>query len=481
MKKLIAIILLSLMLLPLVCCAGKIQPPAGEPAQPGASQKPTDPTAPGPAGTETAEPTGNETPGPEEPSVLPYRMHEPPLTYEEVYDPDTDYNNFYDRIMAALMETEDAYIFSGGQYLYYYDKTIGEGDVLCPKPECMHDYIRQNKECNAFVGSSRYAICMYIGQIYFTQVNGQVIELYRMNPDTSGREKLFTLEFGEGKTYDPNYAPQYAAVHRGKLYGWNVTHYVEAGEPKVHRYITCWDLETGEYEVIYEEEGGGLPYTFFFGDYVYIAVSDWLTEDTEDYETIYIEQTIKVLRYDTKTGKTETVLDTVSEDAPDIMTQTLYVASEDRVYITGYGEGDVQTIFNVANGELEEVLSFSFPGMISLFPDYIVAAGRRYDGTGDRDTRPVQIGIWDYEGNELFNGKVPLDDIFALEENLDKSSVGPFGIVANEGAFFIGYGMKLDVEVQDYERERTDMCCLVRYELSDGELIGTVLCVDNWE
>ncbi len=271
MKKLFTAIVALLMLLPLVCCSGKPQDANAAEPTPEPAENETQPP-------ETAGPAGNETQEPDGPSLLPYRMHEPPLTYEEVYDPYTDFDSLRAKTLSMrLIDTEDAYIFSSRLYLYYYDKATGDYDVLCPKPECMHDYIRQNKTCAGFMNAiSNEKYCSYMGQIYYLSYSGGNELLCRMNYDTSGRENLFMLEFGDDPDQGYRYDPNCMAIHRGKLYGWSNQNIVEVGEPMFMWSIVCWDLETHEFSVIYEEEdNGGYPCPFFFGDYVYFANTKW--------------------------------------------------------------------------------------------------------------------------------------------------------------------------------------------------------------
>ena len=466
MKKLIAIILLSLMLLPLVCCAGKIQPPAGESAQPAATQKPADSAAPGP-GEATAEPAPQG----------------PPKTYEEVYDPDTDFNNFFGggRPTIRMLETEDAYMFAGGgNYLCYYDKATGDSDVLCAKPDCEHDYIAKNKSCSGYVGSGPCQICTFMGQIYFLQLNGLKTDLCRMNPDTSGREKLFTLEF-DSDDARRLYSPQFMAIHRGKMYGWNSENFVEAGEP-VHKWaITCWDLETGEFSVVHEERSEGMPSLFFFGKYVYFANEERTTELTEDYEEILIDETITVRRYDTETGEIGTVIKKTIAPEALIDRTSICVLAEDKVYLVGadYTAGQ-STVYNVASGEIEEVMTLETDGRLSLLQNCMACYSRRYDRVQQDPNAPMHIAVWDYDGNKLFDGQVPLDTIFGLDERITRSRVGSFGFLSDGEVLFMAFSMSLSGEISDYERESDELTCLMRYDLVDGEFRETLLCVCKW-
>ena len=477
-KTVLSLVIAALMLLPLVCCAGKVQPPAGETAQPAASQKPTD--------TVTARPAGNETPGPEEPSVLPYRIHEPPLTYEEVYNPYTDFDSLRGRTFSMrLMDTEDAYIFSTGLYLYYYDKVTGDSDVLCPKPECRHDYIRQNKECAGFMNAENcYAFCSYMGQIYYIRYYGGANQLCRMNYDTSGREILFALEFGDDPDQIYRYCPEYMAIHRGKLYGWSNQNIVNVGEPKFMWSIVCWDLETGEFSVVFEaEDDAGYPCPFFFGDYVYFTNVKWEYDKKEDGSGLnYTDETVQVWRYDINAGTVEKVFyQSLGTADYGIQQRTFYVAAEDKVYIGGMNdENGTVAVYNLAGGELEEVVSVEADGWIMLFPENFVTCCRNYYKVREDPECPYDIGVWDYEGNALFSGEVPLDIVFDVDEKIDHSDVSFSMPIWDEGGFFIPYLARLDVQPKDYETEPDEVMVLVRYEVADGELQEKLILVNHW-
>lgn len=461
-KKLIALFLTALLLLPFAACGKKPeqQPPAGETAQPAASQQPADSSA------------------------APGETH--PLTYEEVYNPDTDFDSLRGRTFSMrLMDTEDAYIFSTGLYLYYYDKVTGDSDVLCPKPECQHDYIRQNKECAGFMNAANgYSFCSYMGQLYFVRYYLHSYQLCRMNFDTSGRENLFTLEFGDGTTESERYSPEYMAIHRGKLYGWSNQNIVKVGEPKFMWSIVCWDLETHEFSVVFEaEDDGNYPGVFFFGKYIYFANVYWEYEKAEDgWNLNYTDETVKVWRYDTETGETEKLFDrTLGTADYGIQQRTLYVAAEDKVYLGGWNnDSGTAGVYNLASGELEEVVSVGTAGWITLFPEYFVICSRNAYESREDPERPVDIGVWDYEGNALFNGQAPLDIVFNAYDRIDRSSVGFSMPIWDEGGFFIPFHARLDVQTEDYESVVTEVIALVRYEVADGELREKLILVNHW-
>lgn len=70
------------------------------------------------------------------------------------------------------------------QYLIYGDYGADEFVKLCPRPDCMHN----DTSCNAFV-LEPLGICLYEEELYLFAVNG----LYKMNPDGTDRELVFSI------------------------------------------------------------------------------------------------------------------------------------------------------------------------------------------------------------------------------------------------------------------------------------------------
>ncbi len=94
--------------------------------------------------------------------------YESGMTYHDVYDPDTDFDNRLGRGYPGFAESEDAYYYisSLGNYIYYYDKLSGERGVLCGKPECVHDELELNEDCSGLVRAGA-VINYYKGQLYY--------------------------------------------------------------------------------------------------------------------------------------------------------------------------------------------------------------------------------------------------------------------------------------------------------------------------
>ena len=309
MKKRISIVLAALFCLSLAACVGK--------------QPETDPTA-----QPTAEAMNTARATEEQATEEPHK----PLTYKEVFDPETDFNNDLAHGNTTLLSTEDAYYYSSAStnYLYYYDKQSGDYAVLCSKPECMHDYTMENKSCNGYIRATGPTLNLYDNRIWFFSTDDAGdYSLQNMALDGLGREKLFTVA-----EEDMYYAPMRGCIHRGRLYGCQWGQKVKNSEPVCYWNVTCWDIETGEFKVICEDENSESwtePCMYFFGKYVYIcaAYTERNPNAAQD-GSKYGDSVIKAYRYDTETERLETLCD-IREPGYAIGSYTICAAAEDRV------------------------------------------------------------------------------------------------------------------------------------------------------
>ncbi|MBR6006947.1 MAG: hypothetical protein IK064_04905 [Clostridia bacterium] len=427
------------------------------------------------------------------PSVDPQTLQPdiPVLTYHEVYNPDTDYDNNVGTGFSTLLNTENAYYWAGisGRYLYYYDKSNGDMGVLCPKPECTHDQEMYNYGCagylDAFTGQ---AVCMYEGKIYFFRdTKGKA--LFRMNPDGTEKERLLDIEC------EPEYVPQRTAIHRGKLYGVSYASVVRDGEPFNITSVSSWDLETGEFKLIYEEEirSLGIAQMFFFGDYVYFSCSypnyRYIDEDTQE----YLDTTLKVCRYDTKTEQVEELLNFTD---PNIKGSryALWVEAEDKIYtaplVANGGDGDPTAVYLVTGGKLEKVFELDWNYNIHLFDGMIVADGTTTPNRASNPDPPKLLEhflILDYTGNVLYEGDKQVDPAFAYGEDSWQTAIERLaycqGMLAADNAFFMIYVYGLKPEYYSVEltaQGKGEKSWLVKYELIDGELVETIIGVEKY-
>lgn len=440
-KRTIALILIFLFCLSLAACTGGGKPQKTE----------------APETSKTAAPEASEPP------------HDRP--FSEVFDPETDFNNDLGRGYMTILSTDEAYYSAGtsGTYLYYYDKLTGECDVLCAKPECTHDESIDNEGCGGYIHAyTSTTVNIYQDKIYYIGMEdgGRTFNMYRMELDGTGREKLFTFES------DSYYVPQHAYIHRGMLYGVQWGERVDGAKPVIYWNVTCWDLRTGEYKVICEDDEmpWSEPTLYFIGDHVLISASG--SEETDDGRE---EITIKAFRYDIGTGQTEKLLDLKGCDYSNGR-YTIGAPSEDRIYLANAYSG---TVYLISEGELKEAFSVGGVGSLTLFSDKIVAGTFEHLFDGDLNEVRWNVKVLDYEGNVLIEDTFGFDPVLTLSDRID--SLGLCGVYGDGDALLVGYGIGLDYdEDADPNEEPTGLTCVVRYVPEDGKFTGSVILVEKW-
>ncbi|MBR6006326.1 MAG: hypothetical protein IK064_01720 [Clostridia bacterium] len=405
------------------------------------------------------------------------------LTFREVYDPETDYNSDLGSGMSTVLRTDDAYYYPGliAAYLYYYDKVTGESGVLCPKPECLHDSERHNTGCagniSAFDGQT---VSYYKGKIYFDHETGFERVMYRMNPDGTGWERLFNIDCEE------QYQPQRMAVHRGKIYGSNFTYIVRDAVSYETWNITCWDLETGEFKVIYEEDTGGRPKMEFFGDYVYFYNTYYNYAKNEDGTLItdkegvpqIVDKTFKIFRYDTKTEQVEKILDVNRGSEIEGNAYNIRVAAEDRIYVAASGDGE--KIYMLSEGELKEVFTVERKYQIRLLEDrvwayYFFSKG----GNESKNNMIMHSLIMDYNGNVIFEGDTDSFLDFNIEGFTEETWISyTEGQFYADNAYFVIYLYRFNRTPDPENSSR--FSCLVKYEIINGKFEQTMIAVEKW-
>ncbi len=345
------------------------------------------------------------------------------MTYHEVYDPETDFDNRFGRTFVSLIETDETYYFhpTHSGYEYYCDKLSGESGVLCGKPECVHDKAADNAECGGFTnGTAANTVNLYEGKLYYIgdappDERGNRAAIYRMNADGTEHERLFWLHC------DPAYIPQRLDCHRGKLYGWNCTETVTDGVPEQLWSVSCFDIETGDFKLICEGRGYStvMPTLFYFGKYVYICASWGLHSETggDADAQAWIGTNIRIYRWDID----EEVLETVAEDVVGSRIgpmPSIWVETEDRIYIVPKiafaldGENTETTVYTVNDGGIEKL--FDFDGRTGNL-DVLDGGVILYDFDRERQTIPVLIK--DFSGETVCQDEWDMRFIGSLAPN----------------------------------------------------------------
>ena len=386
------------------------------------------------------------------------RPYEPGLTYQEVYNPDTDFDNRYGRGYIGIRETEDAYYFDFcSKYAYYYDKASGEYGVLCGKPDCEHDAVKDNRNCNGYIDSKGGGtINLWNGKLYYasyyaTSESPCLVSLFRMNPDGTQHERVFpftcpTQYFGWAGL----------ELHRDMLYGRHFDEVVVNGEPLVTCNVSCWNIETGEYKLIYERYGNtstSVVWTFYFGKYVYICDSYW------DYDAPELKTNIEIARWDSEEEKLETVY---HGDGYGGANYGIWVDAEDKIYFAPTISDTVNgaKVYCLRSGEVEIALDLGEPASIRLLDGAVVAF---WLPDGDPEARRVVIS--DYDGNLIYKGGWTYEG-YGEYDDYDSPSID--SVFGDRSSLYMVYGWRGNGA---NNRKR----CVVKYDLTDPELKATVL------
>ncbi len=389
--------------------------------------------------------------------------YESGMTYHDVYDPFTDFDNCFGRGYPGFAESEDAYYYIStvGNYIYYYDKLTGERGVLCGRPECLHDKNEINEDCNGCIRADGI-INYYKGQLYYTGYSdygdSQVRRsLYRMEPDGTKRERLFPF------TCSIQYYPGITLIHRGKLYGWTNNSVVESAAPMQNANLSCWDIETGEYKLIYDrtdEVSNARLSVFCFGKYVYICDSYFYPNDLERGTTVII------LRWDTEKEELESVY---RGDGYSGCYFNIWVESENRIFFAPIMEPDKSgsiTVYCLCDSEVSAAVTVEGSYSAFLIDGAFLFFGR---GVGLDEQYAL---ITDFEGSTLYEGDWDIDVLEALPGSPD--CIGYSAVYGSKDTVYIVYEL-------DYRKDPRFRQCIVRYDLSDGEIVDSkLLCVSKW-
>ncbi len=246
--------------------------------------------------------------------------------------------------LQSFQETENFYLGCtiNEEYQHFYDRKSGISGFLCADPACGHD----TKECAAFMGGFSYIFC-YDGKLYW--IGGGLTDgrdcLWRSDLAGTNREKVKPISFEEIAMV---YNPQQYAVHRGKLYFWGKADTIvgtEAGR-RVSLLSTTLD-GSDEYTVLYDKMfAGDTTSAFrFVGNRVYFFLDSYTTGGPSH---------VTVTKIDLDTGESEVVYD---ENDPEEYIGTFWVTQEGEIYLPGSDKNRAY-LWKVENGKRVEVASW---------------------------------------------------------------------------------------------------------------------------
>ncbi len=250
-----------------------------------------------------------------------------PSPYGEAYHPDTDDPYMLHGFSTlSLTESDTGFYFMevhlNGLYLYYLPKDTMEPVPLCNKPNCLHEKREDDPyatlqeikakrmECNAYVDDFN-GMFFYKGSLYCVgnfDALSQDQALYRLSPDGSKKEKLYSFHFEEN--YDEDGKPismtpiisilGNVTALRGYLY-----YTVQTPENAILYRISI-EGENRQPEALYTyNSNNGLIQLQFYDNYVYIGEVD---ENGEEFYNRVDVETGEIIRHMNTMGTVHPIL-----------------------------------------------------------------------------------------------------------------------------------------------------------------------------
>lgn len=442
MKRTVAIILASVILLTLISCTGK--------------------DAPAPY-ADTSQETDEAARAP-----------------DFSYDPETDFDKRFanEAYMASFVEAEDVFYWvpSCGSYLRYCAKDGGDWGVLCGKPECLHDEDNDcivRRSCSGLIPYFSPAIGYYEGKLYVVYNDDGYNENFfakvmRMDPDGTNKEtvmiipRLYTSDGKESKQ-------QIFYFHRGLMFTYGTANNVDDGIPYCAICVAYMPLGGEEHTVIYEDtENTNWVYLNFAGEFAYIVTSQ------TDYEEVH---KTRIMRYSIVTKELETIY--FAEGADNSLNGRYWVTEEGDFYTLGqYEEGKgVKELLKLEDGELKPVwrLEGEEEGYNCIgISDGIVIARNYEEFSRSGMSTDIDLLVKRFDGTVLYKGKLPVGWLSealqgAVLEYIDKA-------VGNENELLFQFHLSERNAKHANERQTY---IVVKYDLSDGGIRETLLGISH--
>lgn len=179
----------------------------------------------------------------------------------------------------AAKGTEGYFLLNDG-YLYFADISTDSATILCNKPNCLHNEVYLNTDCNAYVGVVG-SITYNEGNIYYVGSNAQDDDgssLMRVATDGSGtRENVYSNKYNTDKW----------AVHRGCFYNAYREYHLEDKLENINRSRLVVEKVPlsgkGEAEILFDSvdflQDSSFTYIVIFDNYLYYSYQYYTDND----------------------------------------------------------------------------------------------------------------------------------------------------------------------------------------------------------
>lgn len=296
-----------------------------------------------------------------------------------------------------ICRSENAYYFSAGDYLWYYDLTTKEYGKLCAKPECTHD----DWNCNAFAAGVM-GLCWYDEKLYWAgweDQGGSGSSLFCIQSDGTNRQRIqkiiSPLTGLDGRV----------RLHRGYLYAGRIKTTVENGEAQNTVCISQEPIggKDSAYIILDKKYKGEVYYYYtFHKNECYIVIS----YDTEGQGQNFCWE---LYRFNTADRKLELLIE--EEDVPWRIADIRF--ENDGICLVQQKNGAEQYELRMAKYELQEK-QLKTGGSVPLSQPLGAAVGSGYC-VGYRivssvlSETPMPYLIFDNEGRRLREGEITME------------------------------------------------------------------------
>ena len=447
MKRIVALLLSLLFLLPLVSCTKNKPVVPNETAAPNVTAELSET----PEGTEAVPDNTPEAGIAATPEPLPAD-----IDFSYSFDPNTDCTATGAYFTGSLAESEEVYYWKkvDSGYLFYAEKDGTDYGALCGKPECIHELGENN--CSALIGCSPLSeIYVYDGGIYFMSgsraADGRYLDtVFHMGLDGTNHKSLLVAG-------DEDTALQRFYVHRGNAFFTAETAFVSFGEPLVRLEFLCGELEGKEVKTIFEKtvpEDQGYNFAAgFFGKYALFIVSLYDLSDSIAVNELYA--------YDPESDRLYLV---ASQEDCDFSIWNVYVTEEGGIYVSPYDSNpELQAcVYKVEEGRF--VKQFEFEGEDFVGVTTYIIGGYAITLKADWEVEGTDtIWIKDLEGNTVYNG--PLTRHFLEGRENATVSRKAMTVCGNTVVF----------EYDGWLADDPNRSILVGYEITENGLVETTL------
>lgn len=366
------------------------------------------------------------------------------VTKNQEYQEDTDFN----MQMAMLYGVADAgdvlYANFSQNYLFYFNKKLNNGGLLCGKSDCPHN----SQTCNAVLWDMQ-GLAVYQGELY--TVCRESLSFIKVSSDGAERREICNLFWGGEQKKNTNGCMVNWILHRGYIYYFYQNHSGMTEDTYYLNNSNCLYRRkldgTGEPECILVFECASDSIVCKLkgaGSYVYMNVPEKGGFGGS------------LCRYNTESGQVEKL----TALGNDVCAYT--ICKGGICYADAEGTSDIY-FYNSETGE-KRIFATEPNTVLLLYSDadYLYAG---YEDKSREDCRQV-IGVWDWNGNQV--AQIPMRDISEDNKSILEDFCG-----SDEDRIYLRQHVITESEEDNIWGLKgngyTALCYIEKSDISDGE------------